>query len=139
MTGITIGQLARQAGIGVETVRFYERRGLIEEPPRRQSGYRQYPPHAAARLRFIRRAKALGFSLDEIGQLLALRSRPTENREQVRARARAKIADIERRIADLSRMKRALTELADACEKRVDSDGCPILAALEDERGEEES
>ena len=131
MTAITIGQLARQVGIGIETVRFYERRGLIEEPPRRESGYRQYPPEAAERLRFIRRAKELGFSLDEIGELLALRSRPTENRDQVRAKAREKVLDIERRIADLTRMKTALDSLVHACEQKIDTGGCPILTALE--------
>lgn len=137
MTGLTIGQLAREAGIGIETVRFYERRGLIEDPPRRESGYRQYPPESVARLRFIRRAKELGFSLDEIGDLLVLRSRPGENRDRVRAKARAKIEDIERRIADLTRMKTTLTELADACACRRDSDDCPILEALDGESLEE--
>jgi len=127
----TIGQLAQHAGIGIETVRFYERRGLIEEPPRRSSGYRQYQPESLARLRFIRRAKELGFSLDEIGELLALRSHPAENRDQVRARAQAKIADLEQRIADLERMKETLQELAAACAAEKHSADCPILAALD--------
>ena len=131
MIGITIGQLARQAAVSIETVRFYERRGLIEDPPRRRSGYRQYPQATVDRLRFIRRAKELGFSLDEIGELLVLRSHPTENRDQVRAKARAKVDDIERRIADLSRMKRALIALVEACERGRDSEGCPILVALD--------
>lgn len=135
MKAWTIGQVAQQAGIGVETVRFYERRGLIEEPPRRSSGYRQYPPESLARLRFIRRAKELGFSLDEIRELLALRSHPAENRAQVRARARAKIADLERRIADLERMKETLEKLAAACAAEEHSGDCPILAAIEHQDG----
>lgn len=131
MHGLTIGQLADRAEVGVETVRFYERRGLIEDPPRRSSGYRQYPPETLDRLRFIRRAKELGFSLDEIGELLLLRSHSAENREQVRAKARAKVRDIDQRIADLTRMRRALAQLAEACAQGHDSEDCPILEALE--------
>lgn len=129
--GMTIGQLARSAGVGVETVRFYERRGLLDEPPRRSSGYRSYPAEASAKLRFIRRAKELGFSLEEIGDLLTLRSHPSESRPQVQERARAKIDDIERRLSDLERMRDVLVDLLEACEQRVESDGCPILEALE--------
>ncbi len=136
MDGITIGQLAREADVGVETVRFYERRGLIEDPPRRRSGYRQYPPETIDRLRFIRRAKELGFSLKEIGELLQLRSHPAENREQTRTKARAKIDDIDRRLADLSRMRNVLSELAEACSRGTDTEPCPILMAL-DGRNEE--
>lgn len=131
MQAITIGKLARQAEIGIETVRFYERRGLIAEPPRSNSGYRQYPPEAITRLRFIRRAKDLGFSLDAIGELLLLRSNPAENREQVRAKAQAKIDDIDRRLEDLSRMRAALSELAGACERGDQTEDCPILVALD--------
>ncbi|MEM9557344.1 MAG: MerR family DNA-binding protein [Acidobacteriota bacterium] len=136
MDTLTIGQLARAADVGVETIRFYERRGLLAEPPRRPSGYRQYEPEAADRLRFIRRAKELGFTLDEIGELLALRARPTENRDRVRAAASAKIDDIERRIADLEQMRGVLARLVSACEERSEHadaamSGCPILEALE--------
>ncbi|MCG8458030.1 MAG: MerR family DNA-binding protein [Holophagales bacterium] len=132
-TPLTIGKLADRAHVGVETVRFYERRGLLEPPPRRTSGYRQYPESAVDRLRFIRRAKELGFTLDEIAELLSLRSRPNGNRPQVHAKARAKIAEIDRRIADLRRMRDVLADLAESCERQVDSDPCPILAALEGE------
>ena len=131
--GLTVGQLARKVGLGVETIRFYERRGLIEDPPRRPSGYRQYPPEAVDRLRFVRNAKTLGFTLDEIRELLELRSQPSENREQVRARSRVKIEDIDQRIAALVRMKHALSTLVDACEHHLDLPGCPILSALEPE------
>lgn len=131
MDGLKIGEAASAAGVGVETVRFYERRGLIDEPPRRASGYRAYPPEIVSRLRFIRRAKELGFSLDEIGDLLRLRSRPAENRAEVRAHAQAKIDDIDRRLADLTRMRRVLSDLAEACEHGHDQGPCPILAALD--------
>ena len=85
MQALTIGEVAKAADIGVETVRFYEREGLIAEPPRRQSGYRQYPPDTIRRLRFIRRAKDLGFTLKEIGELLDLHVDPTRSCADVRA------------------------------------------------------
>src|SRR5919204_5116878 len=118
MRPLTIGQIARQAGVGVETVRFYERQGLLEEPARKESGYRQYTKDVVARLRFIRRAKELGFSLKEIAELLALRLDPTATCAEVRERARAKLADIEAKIADLQRMKKALVKLTGACKGR---------------------
>ncbi len=131
MDGLTIGQLASQADIGIETVRFYERRGLIEDPPRRSSGYRQYPTSTIDRLRFIRRSKELGFSLDEIAELLRLSGHPAKHRHQVRVKVRHKIADIERRIEDLSRIKGALSDLAKACERGDETEDCPILVALD--------
>src|SRR5262245_35107394 len=112
MKPLTIGQVAREAGVGVETVRFYEREGLLDEPARRASGYRQYTRDAVARLRFIRRAKELGFTLKEIGELLALRDDPGAD---VRARAAAHLTDIEARIRDLTRMRGALVQLIDTC------------------------
>src|SRR5690606_9265015 len=111
MTTLTIGQVARQAGIGVETIRFYEREGLLEPPRRRPSGYREYPPEAIARLRFIKQAQRLGFTLREIKELLALRLDPTATRSDVRKQAQAKTADIEQRIQELQRMKQALMAL----------------------------
>ena len=138
-TGISIGQLAREADVGIETIRFYERRGLIADPPRRRSGYRQYPTSTIDRLRFIRRAKRLGFSLDEIAELLGLRSHPKANRQKVRAKAAAKIRDVERRIEDLSRIKQTLTTLAADCEHGKNSEPCPILAALEGDSAKEEA
>ncbi len=134
--GLTIGQLARQANLGVETLRYYERRGLIAEPPRRASGYRQYPEDTIHRLRFIRRAKELGFTLDEVAELLRLRSHPTENRESVRGRAQAKVDDIDRRLADLTRMREVLSGLVTACEHGDTTEACPILAALDGEPAE---
>src|SRR4051794_20492053 len=115
MKPLTIGQLARRAGVGVETVRFYERQGLLEEPDRRASGYRQYPEEVVARLRFIRRAKDLGFTLGEIKELLALRLDPGATRADVRRQAEDKLAAIAAKIHDLQRMQAALRRLTDAC------------------------
>ncbi len=133
MKPLTIGQVARQAGVGVETIRFYEREGLLAEPPRTAAGYRQYSPAVVARIRFIRRAKELGFSLREIRELLALRVAPGTTCAEVRARAEAKIADIEERIATLERMKFALEGLIASCRTGRPLRQCPILDALEGE------
>ena len=130
MESLTIGQLAQRAGVGVETVRFYEREGLISEPPRRPSGYRDYPLETVARIVFIRRAKDLGFTLKEINELLDLRVRPRRNCSQVKQSADAKIVDIDGKIASLRRMRRALKDLTKACEERTPTTECPILASL---------
>jgi MerR family mercuric resistance operon transcriptional regulator len=131
MRALTIGQVARQAGVGVETVRFYERQGLLDAPPRRASGYRQYAPEMVTRLRFIRRAKALGFALKEIWELLSLRVAPETTCGEVKARAEAKMADIDAKLQDLQRMKAALGQLAAACSGSGPTSLCPILDALE--------
>ena len=130
---LTIGTVARRAGVGVETIRFYERENLIEEPPRRESGYRQYPEETVIRLRFIGRAKELGFSLREIRELLSLRVDPDTSCQDVRRHAEAKIAQIEEKIRTLERMKDVLGRLTDACRDGTPSRGCPILEALEGE------
>lgn len=132
MERLTIGKVARLAGVGVETIRYYEREGLIEEPPRRASGYRQYTGEAVARLRFIRRAKELGFSLREIKELLELRLAPDTTCADIRRKARAKIADIDERIATLERMKKALAKLTASCRGRGPASKCPILDAMEE-------
>lgn len=133
MKSMTIGQVARAAEVGVETVRFYEREGLIPEPPRRASGYRQYPADTVRRLRFIRRAKELGFTLKEIGELLELRVDPATTCGDVRARATAKIADIDEKIRMLERMRWTLARLVEACAGAGPPTECPILEALGDE------
>ena len=131
MESLTTGQLARRAGVGVETVRFYEREGLILEPPRRPSGYRDYPPETVTRIVFIRRAQELGFSLREIGELLELRVRPRRNCALVKRNADAKIVDIDSKISTLRKMRRALTHLTKACEERTPTTECPILTSLD--------
>lgn len=134
MEVLTIGQLAKQAGVGVETIRFYEREGLIAEPERRPSSrYRQYPPEAVRRVRFIRHAKELGFTLREIQELLELKVDPESTCADVRKRAREKAADIEERIESLGRMKAALERLAKKCRGNGPTAECPILEELDRE------
>jgi MerR family mercuric resistance operon transcriptional regulator len=133
MQSLTIGEVAKAAQIGVETVRFYEREGLIAEPPRRRSGYRQYPPDTVRRLRFIRRAKEIGFTLKEIGELLDLRVDPTKSCADVRALANAKVADVNAKMGELARIKAALEKLSRACRGKGPTSECPILDALDDQ------
>jgi len=134
MNSLTIGQLAKIAGVGVETVRFYERKGLLAEPNRRPSGYRQYGEEVVNRLRFIKRAKELGFTLNEIKELLSLRLDPTTTCADVKERAEEKIDDIEAKIRTLRRMKNALVKVTKACSGRGGTSECPILETLDKER-----
>lgn len=123
MRALTIGDVARAAGVGVETIRFYERRGLLPAPPRTAAGYRLYSPSAFERIRFIRHAKALGFTLEEIEDLLSLRRAPGCTCADVKERA-------DRKIAALTAMRRALANIAAACPGDGPTSDCPILAAL---------
>ena len=132
MEKLTISRVAQLGGVNLETIRYYERRGLLEKAPRTQAGYRQFSPETAQRLRFIKRAQELGFSLDEIRELLTLRIKPRQKRPDIRARAEGKIADIERKIESLAAMKSVLRRLVDQCEYCA-SDECPILASLDGE------
>jgi MerR family mercuric resistance operon transcriptional regulator len=133
MKSLTIGRLAREAGVNLETVRYYERRGLLPEPPRSASGYRLFPSDAARRLRFIRRAQELGFSLKEIQELLSLRVSRTTTSRDIRARAETKIADIDAKIRSLESMKKTLRKLTNVCEGCVPVAECPILESLDRE------
>ncbi len=134
MEALSIGQVARRAGVGVETVRFYERQGLLEKPPRTESGYRQYPPEAVSRLYFIKKAKEVGFSLKEIKELLSLRLDSAATCQDVKSRAEAKILDIGQKIQALKRMKQALTDLTKACSGRGSVSECPILQSFEEKK-----
>jgi len=129
---LTIGALARAAGVGVETVRFYERKGLLAPPPRTRSGYRQFPSDAVARLRFIRRAQGLGFTLEEIRELLELRVDEVAACHTVEARARDKLVSVDAKLHELRRMRRVLRRLVSACEAREPTSECPILEELEE-------
>jgi MerR family mercuric resistance operon transcriptional regulator len=131
METVTIGQLARKAQVHVETVRYYERRGLLPPPARRWSGYRQYSHDDIIRLRFIKHAQRLGFSLKEIAELLSLRVDPDTSCRDVKHRAEAKLVDIEEKIRTLERIKNALKQLVAACRGRGPTTMCPILEALE--------
>ena len=127
----TVGQLARTAGVHLETVRYYERRGLLPVPGRTAAGYRQYPPEAARRVIFIRRAQALGFTLDEIGALLDLRTHPGESCSTVERQARMAIERLDQRMAELQRMRAGLVRLAGACGSEHVPGACPLLDAIE--------
>ena len=131
METFTIGQVAKQAGVNIETIRFYEREGLIPEPPRKSSGYRQYSPEFVKRILFIKRSQTLGFSLKEIAELLALQVEPDTACDDIRERAETKLSDIETKIQTLKRMKAILGELIAACNQQQPTDECPILAALD--------
>jgi MerR family transcriptional regulator, copper efflux regulator len=133
MESMTIGKVARLGGVGVETVRFYEKKGLIDKPPRRVSGYRQYPKETVQQLRFIRRAKELGFTLKEIKELLALRLDSEKTCADIRHRTEAKIGDITEKIRMLERMNTALKKLTLSCSGRGPVSECPILEAMKDE------
>lgn len=124
----TIGALAKAAGVGVETIRYYQRRGLLLPPSRHQGAFGVYGEAEAKRLRFIRRAQTLGFSLDEISGLLGLND--ATDREQARQLAKAKIADIDARLRQLNDMRDALSELVHCCEHTRAPSPCPILEAL---------
>lgn len=130
MSSFTIGEVARRAGVAIDTVRYYERSHLLPEPERRASGYRQYVPDDVNRLCFIRRAKALGFSLDEIRDLLALSTDRERGVKGVKARAQVRLAELESRIVEMQRIHRGLMTLIDACPGRGALESCPILAAL---------
>ena len=130
MKALTIGQVARRALVGIETVRFYEREGLLERPARApSSGYRVYEEDVIARLQFIRRAKELGFTLNEIKELVSLRLDPSASCTDVKARAEAKIADIEARIRALRRMRMVLVRLTKRC-REGGGVQCAILETL---------
>ncbi|HVH66362.1 MAG TPA: MerR family transcriptional regulator [Gemmatimonadales bacterium] len=129
---LTIGQVARAADVNVQTLRYYERRGLFAAPRRTASGYRQYAEDAVSRLRFIKHAQELGFSLQEIQELLGLRVRHGAACDAVERKTRHKTALVEQKIRDLQRLKRTLDRLAAACAARRPTDDCPILEALED-------
>jgi Hg(II)-responsive transcriptional regulator len=134
MTGLTIGKLAKKAGVSVDKVRFYERRGLIAEPSRTQSNYRIYPEEDITRLTFIKKAKELGFSLNEINKLLKIQTDPEASMADVKEWTETKIQEIRCRIKDLSRILAALEHLARSCDGHGPVSECPILGALTDDQ-----
>jgi MerR family mercuric resistance operon transcriptional regulator len=130
MKELTIGQVAKGGGVNIETIRYYERQGLIPPPPRRESGYRQYPEDTVNRVRFIKRAQELGFSLKEVAELLSLRVVPDTTCGDVKKMADGKIAEIEGKIHSLEKMRDALARLVETCEKNRQAEECPILWAF---------
>lgn len=123
----SIGQLAKAAGVNVETVRYYERRGLIEQPDKPTEGYRHYPEATAQRIRFIKRAQELGFTLEEITNLLTLNDTPCQ---EVQNMASQKLTSVRAKIADLCRLEIVLTDLLNQCVANPDQAHCPLIESL---------
>lgn len=136
---MTRGEVADRSGVNRETVRYYEQRGLIPEPPRTDGDYRTYDERFVERIRFIKRAQELGFSLKEIKELLALRLDPDGDCGDVRAKATAKLEDVREKIRDLQQIEAVLGRLATACSGEGATSACPILDAMADEAAFEDA
>ena len=132
-SALTIGALALDAGVNVETIRYYQRRKLLVEPAKPAGSHRRYAVHDVHRIRFIKRAQQLGFTLEEVAQLLALEEGGTCR--ETRQLAERKLAMIESRIASLSRMRRLLKGLIAECATGGRARACPIIATLSDDSG----
>ncbi len=132
MATFSIGELARRANVGVETVRFYERQGLFKAPQRKASGYRQFDETTVLTLKFIRNAQDVGFTLKEIKDLLILKSDPAATRTEVRQQVRIKVQALEGQIEELQRMRNSLKSLLEQCCGNGSLEGCPILAGLQE-------
>lgn len=132
MSTLKSGELAKRASVNSETLRYYEREGLLPEPERTESGYRLYAEEDVKRVRFIKRAQELGFSLKEIKELLALKLDATRSAREVKRLAEQKVLDIEEKITTLQAMKETLQELARACSGKGSVDHCPILSCLDE-------
>ncbi len=130
MEGLTTAKVAREGGVNVETIRYYERHGLLPKAPRTPSGYRVFTTDSVQRLRFIRRAQELGFTLNEIKELLAIKIRRGSSCADVRRKAEAKIADVDGRIRHLQAIRGALREITATCSGTGPATNCSILEAL---------
>ncbi|MEW5796447.1 MAG: heavy metal-responsive transcriptional regulator [Candidatus Zixiibacteriota bacterium] len=126
-----IGKVAQAAGVNIQTLRYYERRGLVRSPVRRSSGYREYPPDAVDRIRFVKRSQELGLTLAEIGELLRLRESQRARCSDVRHRTQLKIAEIDNKIRSLTAMRSALAVLLRSCSSNATVRYCPIIESLE--------
>lgn len=133
MPEFTIGEVANRVGVNIETLRYYERRGLVPPPPRSHSNYRLYPSDTVRLVRFVKRAQDLGFTLNEIKELLAFRNGSEATCGDVREQALAKIGNIDDKVRALQAMRGALAELVEQCPGRGPVGGCPILESLEPE------
>jgi MerR family copper efflux transcriptional regulator len=129
---MTIGKISKATDIGIETIRNYERQGLIPPPKRSSSGYRLYPKSSIQRLRFINQSKSLGFSLSDIGEILSLSSTSNTSCGEVQEHIQTKIKDIDKRIERLLRIKQALEKLENQCNENPSSEECPILKLLQE-------
>ncbi len=137
MEKLTRGQLAKRANVNPETIRYYERRGLLPEPHRNGSGFREYTQEAVNRTEFIKRLQALGFSLKEISELLSLRVEPGRTCGDVKVRVEGKVVDIEKKIADLEDIREALLRLSSKCTGKGPIGQCPVLEELYQINGRE--
>jgi MerR family transcriptional regulator, copper efflux regulator len=133
MGNMTIGRLAESAGVNIDTIRYYERNGLLPRPARRASGYREYGPDDVGRLRFIRRCKELGFTLAEITELLSLSVDRRSDMRGVKRKAEQRLEQVEHKIRELQRVRRGLTKLIAACPGHGELRACPIIGALSGE------
>lgn len=132
MEGLTIGQVAKEANVNIETIRYYERRGLISEPPRTESGYRKFPQEVVKDITFIKRTQDLGFTLEEIKNLLAASYDETFRSEEMHHFATSKMKEIETKIHDLHQMKTLLEDLAEKCPgSGISKRECPIIKNFE--------
>lgn len=131
--GLKIGEVAERGRVNLQTIRYYERERLLPEPPRLASGYRLYPDQTVRRVRFIKRAQDIGFTLGQIRELLAIRIDTDRNSSEVRALAQAKISDIEGKIQTLHRMKEALARITERCSGCGPASECPILESIDSE------
>jgi len=131
METLTRGELAKRSEVNIETLRYYEKRKLIDPPRRSEAGYRLYTPGDILRIRFIKNAQKLGFTLKEIGELLKLRIRINSSCNSVLKRAEHKRTEISVKIKDLQSMKRALDQLIHKCEQSIPTEDCPILESFE--------
>lgn len=130
---LKIGEVAERGGVNLQTIRYYEREGLLPEPPRLDSGYRMFPENTVQRVRFIKRAQELGFTLAEIKELLSLRIQKGRSSSEVRALAKAKLADIDGKIRTLNEMRKALSRITDQCSGCGPASDCPILESIDSE------
>lgn len=131
---LKIGELAKEAGVNLQTVYYYERRGILAPSTRLESGYRLYDSAAVKKLRFVKSAQALGFSLAEIASLLKLRVGRTSSCGSILKKAEAKLGEIETKIESLARLRRTLRSLISDCRNRNTTDACPILSSLEEKK-----
>ena len=132
-TSMTIGAVAKRVGVAIDTIRYYEREGLLPEPERRASGFRSYREGTVSQLRFIRRAKGLGFTLEEIRELLALSADRQRGVKAVKRRAEERLAALDLRIVELQRVRDGLAQLVESCPGHGVPEQCPILRALTEE------
>ena len=131
MDPMTRSEMAKRSGVNIETLRYYEKRKLIDPPPRSNTGYRLYSADDLLKIRFIKNAKGLGFTLKEIAELMKLRVRQNSGCESVLAKAKLKKSEVTDKIKDLQSMKKVLDQLIRKCERSVPTEDCPILESFE--------